>query len=98
MTLEIKDSFCQLWRHPLIGVEAEDPIIAGLLGGEVLLRRITRPGPDEYSIGEPASDFNSAIGALGVYDDDLVRPRKGFERCGDVVLFVECDNDSGDLH
>ena len=54
--------------------------------------------PHENSIGEPTRDFNGAISALGIYDDDLIRPRKGFERVGDVVLFVESDNGSGDLH
>src|SRR5437867_10760281 len=88
----------QLFGYSLIRIETEDPIVAGLLSGEVLLSRITRPGPHEYPIGERARNFNGAIGAFRVYDNDFICPRQGFERIGDVVLFVESDNRSGDLH
>ena len=88
----------EFWRHTFVGVEIEDPVVASLLGGVVLLRCVTRPGSNEDAISELASDLNRAIRTFGIDDDDLIRPRQRLQRVGDVVLFVVGDDGRSDFH
>src|SRR6185295_738626 len=66
----------QFVGYALVSIEAEDPIVRGLLGGEVFLSRVAGPGPNEYAIREAARNLNSVIGAFRVDDHDFVRPRQ----------------------
>ena len=38
-------------RDALVGVERQDPVVAGLRGGEVLLRDVAGPRPDDHLVG-----------------------------------------------
>src|SRR5262249_632810 len=79
LSVDLKERVFKLGRHSLIGIEAENPIIFCLLGGEILLRRIPGPGAYKYAISKARCDFRGSIGAFCIDDDDFVRPREGLE-------------------
>ena len=95
---QLPDLGGELRRHALVGIERKDPVVAGLLGGEILLRDVAGPRPHDHLVGELPRNRDGVVGALAVDDDDLVGPREGLERGLDVRRFVEGDDGGRDRH
>jgi hypothetical protein len=83
--------------HPFVGVQGQDPVVRRDRGGVVLLRAEPRPGSDLDPIGVPTRDRDGVVGALGVDDDDLVRPAHRRQRRLDIRRFVPGDDRNGQL-
>jgi hypothetical protein len=70
----VRDLVAERQAHALVGVDREDPVVAGQAGRVVLLVRITAPGPHFDARRVLASDGQGLVGAPGVDDDPLVGP------------------------
>src|SRR5215467_6290695 len=96
--LQSLDLLSQLLGDLLIRVEAEDPLVGSAFGGEVLLRRISRPRPNDDLGFKLARDFNRPVLAFGVHDDYLVGEAERLDGPPDVVFLVEGYDGGADLH
>src|SRR5574341_1985638 len=88
----------QLRRHAFVGVEREDPIVRGLVGGEILLRDVDGPRPHDHTVRELPRNRHGGIGAFAVDDDDFVGPRQRLEGGLEVRGFVEGNDGGRDRH
>src|SRR5262249_37887638 len=88
----------KLRRDAFVGIQTEDPIVRGLLGGEVFLRGVAGPRSYKHVVGESPRDLYRAVVAFGIDDYDFVGPTNGAKGGGNVVLFVVSDDSRGDLH
>jgi hypothetical protein len=79
----------------LIRIEREDPVVRGVLRGEVFLFGVTGPRAREEARAMLAGDFRGAVGAAGIDDHDFIGDGgQGSQRAGEMSLFIE-GNDAG---
>src|SRR5262245_9053076 len=83
-------------RDPFVGVEGEDPIVAGHTCGEVLLIDVAGPGACFGSGSLGPGDRERVVNAARVNDDDLVGPGGAVDGGGDVCGFVQRDDGDRD--
>ena len=84
---------------PLVGVEAENPVAAAGFDGAIaqIAETVERHLHDARS--ERGGDLGRVVGAVGVDDDDFVRPKHAFGRGLDLLGFIERQDIGGDgLH
>jgi len=78
--------------HALVGVEAQHPVVACRIDGELLLRAVTRPVALDDPRSEGGRELARAVGGMRIDHDDFVaeadRTQAGFDTLG----FVEGDN------
>ena len=93
------DLGAQLGRAALVGVEDEDPLVAGAVHRPVLLGRRPEVGVLEqlHVRRERAHDLDRAIGRERVDDQDLVAPQERADAIRDLALLVEGGDDRRDL-
>ena len=96
--LELKDTRCQLWGHPLIGVEAQDPRVRGSIQTEILVCPEAPPGIHVDPIRVLPADLQGLVLAAGVADDDLIGPPDALQAGPDVLLLVVDRNDKRKVH
>src|SRR5216683_3119722 len=84
----------QLLRHPLVGIDFEDPVTAAGVDPGMSACPFPLPGAFDDQLGEPARDLAGSISAAVEYDDDLVGEAEGTEAVGKLALLV-VDNDEG---
>ena len=82
----------QLGRHPFVGVEREDPVVAGLGRRVVLLCHVPGPRAHGHPWCEPPGDLHRGVGAAGIDDHDLVGPRHRLERGRQIGGLVARDH------
>jgi len=69
----------KLRRDALVGIEAEHPIVRGVLHGEILLRPEALPRLHDDPRAAAAGDFHGIITAARIDHDDLTGERRGRE-------------------
>ena len=67
--------FCpEFFPDTFICIQRQHPIPRGFLEGAVLLRTITGPVGLEDLVRKSSADFNRAVRASGIQDDDFIGP------------------------
>src|SRR5258708_4411585 len=95
-----QELFAELRRDSLIGIDDEDPVMAGAIDGVVLLRRCAQilalfePNPWELL----AYQLDRAVRRERIDEVDLVRPVDGTDAILNVFDFVERVKDRGDRY
>jgi hypothetical protein len=81
---DLKNLVAQSWRHALIGINDQNPGMSCLRNCPVLLRG----GIDVFVLDDAirifACDLQRAVSAVGINDEDFVRPFYRFETRADV--------------
>ncbi len=96
--IELADGGDQLRRQPLIGIQAQHPVMAGKLQTEVFLRAVPQIGLTEDPGAGSFGQGNGLVLAIGVDHDDFTADlAQGVDAGLDIVRFVESDDDAGDL-
>src|ERR1022692_4762512 len=96
--LQVQDFGLQRFAERLIGVEGEDPLVSGLLGGPILLAGVAAPSGLDHAGPEVGGEFHGAVGGSAIQDEDLIAAAEAFDGAGDIAFFVERDDGGRDLH
>src|SRR6185295_4632590 len=86
---------CQCRRHPLVGIEPQNPVAARHAKRDVFLRPVAEPVLMSDRGAMRARDLDGPIGAAAVDDDALVAKRQAVEAVADVPRIVLGDGDCG---
>ena len=97
-THDLLDLGGELRRNPLVGVDRQDPVVGGDLGGVVALRAVARPVVDDDAGRVASGERHGLVRTVRVDDHDFVGPFDGFERPLDVGRLVSRDDRHGQLH
>ena len=98
MILDGEDRGGEGFVETFVAIEAEDPVVAGLSHGEVLLLHVAEEGLFEDFVGVFGGDFAGTVGAQGIDHDDFVCDgQEGLEAVLDPGLFVVGDDAGGDF-
>src|SRR4030095_15051924 len=83
-------------RYPFVGVDRENPVMAGEAGGEILLVDVAGPCSCLSYRSLRAGDGKRVVRAARVDDDDLVGPGGTVDGISDMSGFVERDDSDRD--
>ena len=91
-----QDFLLQGRRHPLIRVQAEDPLAPGLVQGKILGAAKTLPGGGQHPVGIGPGQLHGAVGAARVHHHDFVGKAHRRQAFADIGLLVQGDDDDGE--
>jgi hypothetical protein len=81
----------------LVGIETENPVMATGLDGAIAQVAESVERDLHHACTEARRNFGRAVLAVGIDDDNLVRPKNAFDRGPDLCRFIEADNGGGDF-
>jgi hypothetical protein len=91
------DGLRKLRRHPLVGIDRQNPVAGRKRQREILLR----PKAPPFVLLDPrplaARDLHGSVGRAAVDNDALVAKAKPVETVTDIRRFVAGDDDRGEL-
>ena len=82
----------QLCRDPLIGINAENPVMARLVNGKLLLQAKTRPGITDDLGASSLRQRHRVISTAGVNHQHLRKKCHTTNTGGDIQRFIKGDN------
>ena len=84
--------------HTLVGVDAQHPVMARSIDGELLLRRMSGPIAFHHPRAQRRGALARRIAGVRVDDHDLVAPGERGEALVDALRFIERDHAGADGH
>jgi hypothetical protein len=84
-----EDLVAQLARTSFIGIEAEDPIAGAGIGRPIAQFAESRERYLYHARAQPLGDGHGGVGAVGIGDDDFIRPQHGCDGVGDLFGLIQ---------
>jgi len=94
---DLQDLGFEFLAESFVGIDGQHPIAGGLLGGIVLLTRVTVPAGLDGACAVVLGDLDGTVAGAAVHHQDLVATAQALDGAREITFLVERDDGRRDL-